>query len=114
IEYRFTRRLSLQSTVALIPVSIVDNTDVHQLRPDLSQNPSLSMLGYGIGGDAEVGARVMIVRNLFASVGYRVFWNQLINGNVTFHNSDGTSNQFALTEFQSYRHGLTFGLNYSF
>lgn len=114
VEYRFTRRLSVQSTLTFIPVSILDNTDVHHLRPDLSQNPSLSMLGYGIGGDAEVGARVMIVRNLFASVGYRVFWNQLINGNVTFHNSDGTSNQFSLTEFQSYRHGLTFGLNYSF
>jgi hypothetical protein len=114
VEYRFTRRLSVQSTIALIPVSILDNKDVHYLRGDLSQNPSLSMLGYGIGGDADVGARFMIVRNLFASVGYRVWWNQMVSGNVTFHNRDGSTNQFALTEFQSYRHGVTFGLNYSF
>src|SRR5262249_25859350 len=64
-ESRFNRRLSVQSTMTFIPVSILDNTDVHHLRPDLSQNPSLSMVGYGIGGDAEVGGRVMIVRNLF-------------------------------------------------
>ncbi len=114
IEYRLTRRLSLQSTIALIPISIIDNKDVHHLRPDLSKNPSLSMLGYGIGADADIGARVMIVRNVFASVGYRVWWNRMLDGNLTFHNSDGSSNEFPLTEFQSFRHGLTVGLNYSF
>ena len=114
VEYRFTRRLSVQSTVAFIPLSIIDNSDVHHLRPDLSQNPSLSMLGYGIGADADIGARFMIIRNLFASVGYRVWWNRMLDGNVTFHNRDGSTNEFPLTEFQSFRHGLTFGLNYSF
>ena len=114
IEYRFTRRLSLQSTVALIPVSIVDNKDIHHLRPDLAQNPSLSMLGYGIGADADIGARFMIIKNLFASVGYRIWWNRMLDGNVTFHNSNGSSDEFPLTEFQTFRHGLTFGLNYSF
>jgi hypothetical protein len=113
-EYRLTRRLSVQGTVAFIPVSIIDNKDVHHLRSDLSQNPSLSMLGYGIGADADVGARVMIVKNLFASVGYRVWWNRMVHGNVTFHNASGLSDEFPLTEFQTFRHGLTFGLNYSF
>ena len=114
LEYRFTRRFSVQSTVALIPISIVDNTDQHHLRSDLSQNPSLSMLGYGIGADADIGMRFMIVRNFFANVGYRVWWNRMLDGNVTFHNADGLSDEFSLTEFQSFRHGLTFGLNYSF
>ena len=114
IEYRFTRRLSLQSTVALIPVSIVNNTDVHHLRPDLAQNPSLSMLGYGIGADADIGARFMIIKNFFASVGYRIWWNRMLDGNVTFHSANGTSDEFPLTELQTFRQGLTFGLNYSF
>lgn len=114
LEYRFTRRLSVQSTVAFIPVSIVDNKDVHHLRPDLAQNPSLKMLGYGIGADADVGARFMIVKNLVANVGYRIWWNRMVDGNVTFYNSAGQSDEFPLTEFQSFRHGLTFGLNYSF
>jgi hypothetical protein len=114
IEYRFTRRFSVQSTVAFIPVSILDNKDVHHLRPDLAQNPSLSMLGYGIGADADVGVRVMIIRNFFANVGYRIWWNRMLDGNVTFHDATGMTNEFPLTEFQSFRHGLTFGVNYTF
>ena len=114
VEYRFTRRFSVQSTIALIPLSILDNKDVHHLRPDLSQNPSLSMLGYAVGADADIGARVMIIRNLFASVGYRVWWNRMVDGTVTFHGRDGSTSDFDLTEFQTFRHGLTFGLNYSF
>ena len=113
VEYRFTRRLSLQSTVALMG-SILDNSDVHHLRSDLNQNPSLSMLGYGVGADADVGARFMIIKNLFASVGYRIWWNRMLDGHVTFNNASGASDEFPLTEFQTFRHGLTFGLNYSF
>ena len=114
IEYRLTRRLSVNGTVAFIPVSILDNKDVHHQRPDLAQNPSLSMAGYGVGADADVGARFMIVRNLSASVGYRIWWNQMLDGNVTFHGAGGQSSEFSLTEFQTFRHGLTFGVNYSF
>ncbi len=114
LEYRFTRRFSIQSTVAFIPISIIDNSDQHHLRSDLSQNPSLSMLGYGIGADADIGARFMIIKNLVASVGYRVWWNRMLDGNVTFHDVNGVTDEFPLTEFQSFRHGLTLGLNYSF
>ena len=113
-EYRLTRWFSVQGTVALIPISIVDNKDIHHLRGDLSQDPSISMLGYGFGADADVGARFMIVKNFYANVGYRVWWNRLYDGNVTFHNAAGPSDEFTLTQFQSLRHGLTFGLNYSF
>jgi hypothetical protein len=117
-EYRLTRRFSVQSTVAFIPVSVIDNNDIHNLRTSgpgaLQQNPSISMLGYGIGADADVGARFMILKNLSASVGYRIWWNMMLDGNVTFHNANAPSSKFPLTEFQSYRQGLTFGLNYSF
>ena len=114
IEYRFTRRFSVQSTLVFIPLSIVDNKDIHHLRSDLAQNPSLSMLGYGIGADADVGLRFMIIKNFFANVGYRVWWNRMIDGNVKFFAATGQSDEFPLTEFQSFRHGLTFGLNYLF
>ena len=114
LEYLLTRRFSVQGTIALIPVSILDNSDVHHQRPDLAQNPSLSMLGYGIGADADIGARFMIIRNFFASVGYRVYWNRMVNGNVTFHDANGLTDEFPLTQFQSLRYGVTFGLNYAF
>ena len=113
-EYRLTRRFSVQGTIALIPISVIDNQDIHHLRSDLGQNPSISMVGYGIGADADVGARFMIVRNFYANVGYRVWWNRSVDGHVTFHNVAGPSDEFPLSQFQSLRHGLTFGLNYSF
>ncbi len=113
-EYRMTRRFSLLGTVAVSPISIIDNKDIHHLRSDLKQNPSLSMVGYGFGADADVGARLMIVRNFYLNVGYRVWWNRTVDGHVTFHDATGSSQEFPLTEFQSFRHGLTFGLNYAF
>lgn len=56
----------------------------------------------------------MILRNFYANVGYRIWWNYAVDGNVTFHNAVGPSQEFPLSQFQSFRHGLTFGLNYSF
>jgi hypothetical protein len=113
-EYRLTRRFSVLGTVALIPISILDNQDVHHLRSDLRQNPSISMVGFGMGADADVGLRFMIVRNFFANVGYRIWWNRMLDGTITFHNASGATDEFTLSQFQSFRHGLTFGLNYSF
>jgi hypothetical protein len=112
-EYRLTRRLSLMGTAALIPLSIIDNKDIHHLRGDLQQNPSISMLGFGIGANADVGARFMFTQNIGLNVGYRVWWNHAVDGNVTFHNV-GSSQEFPLTQFDSLRHGLTAGLNFMF
>lgn len=112
-EYRLTRRISLVGTAAFIPLSIVDNQDIHHQRPDLQQNPSISMTGWGVGADADVGLRLMLVKNLFLNVGYRVWWNYAVDGNVTFHGVSGSS-EFPLTQFQSFRQGLTAGLNITF
>lgn len=112
-EYRLTRRVSLMGTAAVIPLSVVDNKDIHHLRSDLQQNPSISMTGWGVGADADVGLRLMLVNNLFFNVGYRVWWNHAVDGNVTFHGVSGSS-EFPLTQFQALRHGLTAGLNFTF
>ena len=113
-EYRLTRQLSLVGTAAFIPLSIVDNKDVHHLRNDLQQNPSISMRGYGVGADADVGVRLMLIKNMSLNVGYRVWWNHAVDGTVTFHNAGAPSDSFPLTQFQSLRHGLTAGLNFTF
>ena len=113
-EYRLTRRLSLVGTAAVIPLSIIENKDIHHLRPDLQQNPSISMVGWGVGADADVGLRLMLVQNLFLNGGYRVWWNHALDGTVTFHNAAAPSDSFPLTQFQSVRQGWTFGLNYTF
>ena len=112
-EYRLTRQLSLLGSMALLPLSIIQNDDIHHLRSDLQQNPSISMLGIGMGVDADVGAKFMFTKNVGLTVGYRVWWNRMIDGNVTFHGVGGSS-EFSLTEFQSIRQGLTAGLNFTF
>ncbi|TKB66636.1 MAG: hypothetical protein E8D47_06585 [Nitrospira sp.] len=116
-EYRLTRQLSLLGSVALLPLSIIENKDIHHLRTSgasaLQQNPSISMLGFGMGVDADVGAKFMFTKNIGLNVGYRVWWNRMIDGNVTFHGVSGSS-EFPLTEFQSIRHGFTAGLNFIF
>jgi hypothetical protein len=113
-EYRLTRQVSVLGTAALIPLSIIDNKDIHHLRNDLQQNPSISMRGYGIGANADVGVRLMLIKNLFLNVGYRVWWNRSIDGTVTFHNIGNPAQEFPLEQFQSLRHGVTFGLNFTF
>jgi len=113
-EYRLTRRISLLGTAALIPLSIVENKDIHHQRADLRQSPSsISMLGWGVGADADVGLRVMLAKSLAFNVGYRVWWNHAVDGTATFHGTTATS-EYPLTQFDSLRHGLTAGLNFTF
>ena len=112
-EYRLTRQFSLLGSVALLPLSIIQNNDIHHLRSDLQQNPSISMLGFGMGVDADIGAKFMFTKNVGLNVGYRVWWNRMIDGNVTFHGVGGSS-ESPLTEFQSIRQGLTASLNFTF
>lgn len=112
-EYRLTRQLSLLGSVALLPLSVIQNNDIHHLRSDLQQNPSVSMLGIGIGADADVGAKFMFTKNVGLNVGYRVWWNRMLDGDVTINGVSGSS-EFPLTQFQSFRHGLTAGLNFTF
>jgi hypothetical protein len=71
------------------------------------------MDGWGVGANADVGLKLMLVTNVFLNVGYRVWWNQTIDGNVTFHGVSGSS-EYPMTQFESLRHGLTAGLNFTF
>jgi len=116
-EYRLTRRLSVIGTAAFLPLTIIDNDDIHHLRVSgplaLQQNPSISMLGWGVGANADAGLRLVLVKDLFVNVGYRVWWNYALDGNVTFHGVNGSS-EFPLEQFQSIRHGLTASLNFAF
>jgi hypothetical protein len=113
-EYRATRWLSLQAAAVLKPLSIFENQDTHNLRRDVFQDPSFTMYGVGFGADADVGARVYFTRQLSFNLGYRVFYNRMIDGTWKNHLTDGSSSTFPLHEFQSLRHGITAGLNFTF
>ncbi len=115
-EYGLFRWLSLYGSVVLKPINLFTNEDTHHLRVasgELSA-PSFTMRGIGFGADADIGARVHLTRWLAAQVGYRVWWNRLIDGTWESHLADGRSASFPLTEFQSLRHGLTAAITASF
>lgn len=115
-EYHLLRWLSLHGSIVLKPINLFTNEDTHHLRVasgELSA-PSFTMRGIGFGADAEVGATVHLTRWLAAQVGYRVWWNRLIDGTWESHLADGRSASFPLTEFQSLRHGLTAAITASF
>ena len=91
----------------------MENKDIHHLRSDFQQNPSISMVGFGIGADADVGLKYMFTKNVGLNLGYRVWWNRMLDGTVTFHGTSGSSD-YPLTQFQSVRQGVTLGLNFTF
>lgn len=114
-EYRLTRWLSFHGSAVVKPINVFTNEDTHHLRvPNDFQDPSLTMLGFGFGADADIGAKVYVTKFLSAQVGYRVWWNRMIDGTWKNHLAGGQSFSFPLTEMESLRHGLTAGLSYSF
>ncbi len=114
-EYRLTRRFSVEGKVAFIPVSYLQNDDIHHLRNDLQQNPSFSMSGIGVGADAEAGVRYMFYRGWFVNAGYRFWWNRVVgDGDWKNYPVGASSSSAPLTEFQTMRYGVTLGLSHVF
>ncbi|MGQ0812389.1 MAG: hypothetical protein ACT4OO_14355, partial [Nitrospiraceae bacterium] len=112
-EFRVTRRLSFEGKAVFIPYTSLSNDDIHHLRNDLLQNPSIAMSGAGIGANFDAEAKLMIVKGLFARVGYRYWWTRVKDGSVTFYAPAG-SDTVNLNEFQNIRQGVTFGVSYEF
>jgi hypothetical protein len=115
-EYRLTRWFSVQGSIVLKPINVFTNEDTHHLRASNGEleTPSFTMFGVGFGADADIGGKLYITKHLALQVGYRVWWNRMIDGTWKNHLADGRSFSFPLTEMQSLRHGLTAGLTFNF
>jgi hypothetical protein len=115
-EFRVTRRLSIEGKAVFIPYTSLNNKDIHHFRSDLAQDPSIQMTGSGIGTNLEGSARFYFTKGLSAHVGYRYWWTKVTNGDITFFNSNGTSDSISggLNQFQNTRQGLFFGVDYAF
>ena len=120
-DYRVTRKLTLEGKFAFKPITSLSNDDIHHLRqqagptlPALQQDPSFSMTGTGIGADVDVGASYMVTPRFSINLGYRFWWNHVADGKVTVYPVGAAAGTFNLNEFETYRHGMTLGLRYTF
>jgi hypothetical protein len=120
-DYRVTRKFTLEGKFAFMPLASLSNDDIHHLRqqpgptlPALQQDPSFRMTGTGIGADVDVGASYMVTPRFSINLGYRFWWNQVANGNVTVYPVGAAASTINLNEFQTYRHGMMLGLRYTF
>ena len=114
-EYRLLRWLSVHGSAVIKPINLFINEDTHHLRtPSEFQDPSFTMRGIGYGADADIGAKLYFTKSLSAQIGYRVWWNRMIDGTWKSHLAGGQTFSFPLVEMESLRHGLTAGINYSF
>jgi hypothetical protein len=118
-DYRVTRRFSLEGKFAFKPITSLNNDDIHHLRQPpgplaLQQDPSFNMTGTGIGADVDVGGSYLVTPRFSINLGYRFWWNRIIDGDVTAYPVGAAASTFNLNEFQTYRHGITLGLQYTF
>jgi hypothetical protein len=112
--YQLVPRLSIDGRVVFIPRASMQNKDIHHLRSDLQKNPSFSMSGTGMGVNVDVSASVMIINQLFVTVGYRYWWLEVTDGTWRNHPVSGASSTVNLNELRSIRQGVTLGLTYTF
>lgn len=112
-DVRLHPRFSLDGRATFL-VSWLKNKDIHHLRTDLKQDPSITLSGNGIGFNGEANAGVLVYDQLFFNVGYRYWWQRVSSGDVVFRGTSGDSQPLPLNEFRSIRQGITFGFTYKF
>lgn len=113
-DYEFYPRLSFRGKAAFLPYASLDNRDIHYLRTDLAQNPSIRITGTGVGVDADGTLSYRIVRQLFFDFGYRLWWMNVLDGQFQSYGRTGSVSTAPLNEFVSMRQGVTLGLRYAF
>jgi hypothetical protein len=120
-EYRITRRFNLEGKFAFKPVTSLSNDDIHHLRqqpgptlPALQQDPSFHMTGTGIGADVDMGANYLVTPRFSINLGYRFWWNRVVDGRITSHPVNFASSSVNLNDFQTFRHGVILGVSYTF
>lgn len=112
--FRFTRRFQVDGTVVAIPVTWLQNEDIHHLRTDLQQDPSFEMTGFGYGVNLEVGATYWVLPQWSLHAGFRFWWLRVEDGTLKIFHLNAPSSSVNLNEFESTRYGPTVGMTVTF
>ncbi len=113
--FQITNKLDLELDAAFIPLTYAIDEDIHHLRADLAQSPSIEHTGRGEGYNLEGTLRYNIfLPGLYLKASYRFWQLEVKDSRTLFFRSDGSSGQAILNRLRSYRHGGTIGLEYRF
>jgi len=109
------KNLRYRLSLFFLPWSALEVRDVHHLRDDLAQNPSIvSDATGGFGFQIEGSVTYRIVHGLSVEVGVRYWQVSMDDGRVTFRHADGTTTTHRLVEGTTDRFGPYAGLTYRF
>lgn len=111
----FPYRLGLRVNAFFLPWASVEVEDIHHLRTDLRQNPSVVLdASGGFGWQVEGAITYTFWRGLGVEAGYR-HWNLKIKGgDTTFRAAGAPQAELSLREVSTERGGPFFGLYYRF
>lgn len=109
------RNLRYRLSLFFLPWSSLEVRDIHHLRDDLAQNPSvLTEADGGFGFQLDASLTYRIVHGLSVEVGFRYWRVEMDDGTVRFRFSDGTTSRHDLVEATTDRYGPYVGLTYRF
>lgn len=109
------RGLRYRLGVFLLPWSHLEVEDIHHLRTDLAQNPSIGTdADGGFGFQIDGSLTYTIIAGLAVELGFRYWSIDMDDGKVVFRFSDGTTSRHDLVEGSTRRYGPYVGLTYRF
>jgi len=106
--------LAAEIDFTFYPLMSLVNEDIHHLRPDLAQDPSIRMTGTGMGYDLTAGLRYRFTDNFSLNLQYRVWQRWVKNQKITFYGAGGGYSSARLMDFTSWRDGWTSGVELAF
>jgi hypothetical protein len=111
---QFSPRWSVRARLLFLPVTHFEMKDVHHLRPDLLQDPSvIDRATGGFGVIAEARFCYWLWRGLFLELGYRI-WDVTSGDGAALIRATTGATELPLNGANTTRQGLVLGLNYQF
>jgi hypothetical protein len=113
--FPFPYGLGVRASGFVLPWSSARVEDVHHLRTDLAQNPSvLTEATGGFGWQLEGAITWTFWQGLGVEAGYRHWKIRLTDGNATFRAANGESSELEIKELSTERGGPFVGLYWRF
>jgi len=115
VEAPLWRSLNYRLSLFFLPWSSLEVRDIHHLRGDLAQNPSvITKATGGFGFQIDGSLTYTFFHGLAVEAGFRYWQVDMDDGRVKIRHADGTTSRHDLVEATTKRYGPYVGLTYRF